>query len=226
MSMKAKRVLNIIFFGPQGSGKGTQAKILAKKLGMRHLSSGEALRSTARANTPLGRYLRRQLVTGRLTPIPKLLEVFEVFIRKIPHNTGIIFDGFARQITETKIFLRRLKKLGRHINATVMIDISEKETVKRLSKRLQCSSCNRLFIASSKLRAGGKCPNCRGSLFIRPDDKPAAIRKRLNLYRKRTMVVIKFFQKQGLLVKINGEQSVAAVQGEIIKALKRRKLVS
>jgi len=223
--MESSKTLNLIFFGPQGSGKGTQAKLLAKKLGMRHLSSGEALRATSKSNTPLGRYLRNQLATGKLTPIPKLLEVFEVFIKKIPSNTGIIFDGFARQITETKIFLRKLKKLGRHIDATVMIDISESETVKRLSKRLQCSKCDRLFIAGGKLKTGGKCPRCGGMLFQRDDDKSLAIKKRLSLYRKRTLRVIKFFQKQGLLVKINGEQSVAGVERDIVRALKQRMLV-
>lgn len=223
--MRAKKVLNIIFFGPQGSGKGTQAKFLAQKLGLRHLSSGEALRATAKSNTPLGRYLRGQLATGRLTPIGRLLEVFEVYIRKMPPNTGIIFDGFARQITETRIFLRRLKKLGRGIDATVLIDISERETVKRLSKRLQCGACNRLFIADSKLRAGSLCPTCRGRLFQRDDDKPQAIRKRLALYRKRTLRVVALFRRQKLLIRINGEQSVAAVQRDIVRALQQRGLV-
>lgn len=220
--MKVPKALNLIFFGPQGSGKGTQAKLLAERFNLRHLSSGEALRQTARSVTPLGRYLSRQLATGRLTPISKLLEVFAVSIEKIPNGQGIVFDGFARQITETRLFLRKLKKLGRHIDAALLIDISEKETIKRLSRRLQCASCNRVFIASSKLRAGTKCPNCGGLLFVRSDDGPAAVKRRLRLYRKRTLPVIRHFQKQGLLVKINGEQSVEAVRRDIVAALGRR----
>lgn len=218
--------MNLIFFGPQGSGKGTQAKLLARQLGLRHLSSGEALRETAKTKTPLGRYLSRQLATGVLTPIPKLLAVFESYIKKIPKNQGLIFDGFARQITETLVLLRRLKKLGRPIDATVFIYVSEKEGVKRLSLRGQCDRCNRLFILSSKIKQGSRCPSCGGKIFQRSDDTPAAIKKRLSLYRKRTLPVIGFFRKHGLLLKINGEQSVAAVQADIIKALKKKKFIS
>jgi len=223
--MKAGKILNLIFFGPQGSGKGTQAKLLARQLGLRHLSSGEALRETAKTKTPLGRYLSRQLSTGILTPIPKLLAVFESYIKKIPKNQGLIFDGFARQITETLVLLRRLKKLGRPIDATVFIYVSEKEGIKRLSLRGQCDRCNRLFILNSQVKLGSVCPSCGGKIFQRSDDTPAAIKKRLSLYRKRTLPVIIFFRKQGLLVKINGEQSVAAVHEDIVKALKKKKLI-
>lgn len=223
--MRTKKTLNLIFFGPQGSGKGTQAKLLARQLGLRHLSSGEALRETAKTNTSLGRYLSRQLSTGILTPIPKLLAVFESYIKKIPKNQGLIFDGFARQITETLVLLRRLKKLGRPIDATVFINVSEKEGIKRLSLRGQCDRCNRLFILNSKVKLGSVCPSCGGKIFQRSDDTPTAIKKRLSLYRKRTLPVINFFRKQGLLVKISGEQSVAAVHEDIIKALKKKKLI-
>lgn len=223
--MKAKQNFNIIFFGPQGSGKGTQAKMLARQLGVRHLSSGEVLRETAKSKTPLGRYLNRQLATGSLTPIPKLLLVFETYIKKIPSGKGLIFDGFARQITETKILLRRLKKLRRPIDAAVLIDISEKETVKRLSMRGQCEKCNRIFILGPELKVGVKCPACGGKIFQRDDDKPASIKKRLGLYRKRTLPVVNFFRSQGLLVKIRGEQSVANVHRDIVAALSKRRLI-
>ncbi|MDP2933268.1 MAG: nucleoside monophosphate kinase [bacterium] len=223
--MKTGKILNLIFFGPQGSGKGTQAKLLARQLGLRHLSSGEALRETAKTNTPLGRYLSRQLSTGILTPIPKLLAVFESYIKKIPKNQGLIFDGFARQITETLVLLRRLKKLGRPIDATVFINVSEKEGIKRLSLRGQCDRCNRLFILNSKVKLGSVCPSCGGKIFQRSDDTPTAIKKRLSLYRKRTLPVINFFRKQGLLVKINGEQGVDAVHEDIVTALKKKKLI-
>ena len=133
--MKPTKTLNIIFFGPQGSGKGTQAKLLAARLGLRHLSSGEALRQTAKQKTPLGRYLARQLPTGTLTPVPKLLRVFETHIRRIPVTQGIIFDGFARQISETRIFLRRLKAIGRNLDLAIMIGIVSSETIREIEKK-------------------------------------------------------------------------------------------
>lgn len=219
------KVFNLIILGPQGSGKGTQAKILAKKFKLRHLSSGEVLREVALTNTPLGRYLRHQLTTGSLTPISKLLLVFELFIKKIPQATGLILDGFARQITETKILLRRLKAMRRSINLVIFIYISVKETIKRLSKRGQCQECNRIFILGRRLKVGSRCPVCSGRIFQRDDDKPASIRKRLRLYRKRTLPVIRYFKKLGLIEKIDGEQSIAKVYQDILRTLRKRKLV-
>jgi len=215
----------LLFFGPQGSGKGTQADLLADKYGFLHISSGDTLRSIARTKTPLGRYLKRQLTTGSLTPIDKLMEVFEAYMKKVPKTKDVVFDGYARQITETKIFLRKLKKMGRGIDLALLIDISVKESIRRLSKRGVCEACGRNVILGKKLKVGAKCPDCRGRIIRRKDDEPSAIRKRLALYRKRTLPVINFFKQQGILVKVDGEQSVARVHREIVKVLKRRKLI-
>lgn len=216
---------NLIILGPQGSGKGTQAKILAKKLKLRHLSSGEVLREVAKTPTPLGHYLRYQLTTGSLTPISKLLLVFEQYVKKIPQSLGLILDGFARQITETKILLRKLKKLKRPIDLALLINITAAETIRRLSKRGQCDRCHRIFILGNRLKIGDECPRCNGVIFQREDDKPVAIRKRLALYCKRTLPVIRYFKKLGLLEKINGEQSIEKVHQDILRILRKRKLV-
>ncbi|HLC44678.1 MAG: hypothetical protein A2722_01780 [Candidatus Doudnabacteria bacterium RIFCSPHIGHO2_01_FULL_50_11] len=222
--MKPTKTLNIIFFGPQGSGKGTQAKLLAARLGLRHLSSGEALRQTAKQKTPLGRYLARQLPTGTLTPVPKLLRVFETHIRRIPVTQGIIFDGFARQISETRIFLRRLKAMGRNLDLAIMIGIVSSETIRRLNKRVQCDNCSRIFIVGGKIKAGARCPICGGTLIHRLDDTPEAIRKRLKMYRKRTIPVIRFFKKQRILELVSGQHGISKVHANILKVLKRRGL--
>ncbi|MBI4053827.1 MAG: nucleoside monophosphate kinase, partial [Candidatus Doudnabacteria bacterium] len=206
-------------------GKGTQAKLLAEEYGLVHLSSGEALRASAKTRTPLGRFLTRQLQTGRLTPISTLIKVFEQNIKKIPRSQGLVLDGFARQITETRILLGKLKKLKRPINAAVFIDIPNAASIRRLSKRLQCDRCNRIYIKSGQLQAGARCPKCDGRLYQRNDDKPAAIRKRLVYYRKHTLPVIKFFRSRGLLIVINGSQSVARVHKDIARALVRKGLL-
>lgn len=224
--MKAKKIVNLLFLGPQGSGKGTQAKLLAEKYHMRHLSSGEVLRETAKKSTPLGRFLKRQLATGVLTPISKLMEVFEDYIRTIPAKTSLILDGFARQITETKIILRRLKKIGRSIDAVVLINISSRETLIRLSKRGQCDKCKRIYILSGKIRVGSTCPVCGGRIYQREDDKPAAITKRLAAYNKRTMPVVRFFQAKGLLIKIDGEQPVPKVHQDMVQSLRKRSVIN
>jgi adenylate kinase len=223
--MKTTKILHLFFFGPQGSGKGTQAKLLAAELGLFHLSSGDALRRTAKTNTPLGRYLRHQLAIGSLTPIPKLLKVFTYNLKQIPARRGIIFDGFARQVTETRQILSILKKAGRPVDLGLVINISEKETVRRLSKRGTCDKCGKIFILGGKLKAGSR-HSCGGRIIVRSDDQPAAIRRRLALYRKRTLPVFKIFKKAGRLETIDGQKSIPAVHAAVVAVLKQRKLIS
>lgn len=215
----------MLFFGPQGSGKGTQTELLAKKFGFLHVSSGNTLRSIAKTKTPLGRYLKHQLSNGSLTPIDKLMEVFEAYMKRTPKTKNILFDGYARQITETRIFLRKLKKFGRQIDLAVLIDISPIESVKRLGKRGVCDKCGKNIILGGKLKVGGKCPACSGKIIQRKDDTPAGIRKRLSLYRKRTLPVVNFFKSHGKIVRINGEQSVEAVHRDVVKVIKKRGLI-
>ena len=214
---------DILFFGPQGSGKGTQAKLLAKKWNLLHLSSGDTLRAIAKTATPLGRYLKKQLSGGSLTPIEKLMQAFEMRMKKGPSTQHVIFDGFARQITETRIFLRRLKKMDRRIAAAVLISITKSESIKRLSKRASCTTCSSIIILGGKVKVGGRCPSCgKGTIFQRSDDQPKAIERRLRIYQKRTLPVLKHFSKEGVLIKISGEQSIAKVHQDILKALNKK----
>lgn len=217
-----KKPINILFFGPQGSGKGTQAALLARKRKLLHVSSGNTLRYVARSQTPLGRFLKKQLATGVLTPIDKLMQVFEQFMKSVPRDKGIIFDGYSRQITETRIFLRKLKKMGRQIDLVLLIEITDKESVKRLSKRAVCEKCGRNLVLGGRIKLGGRCPYCTGKITQRRDDTLQAIKRRLRIYRKRTLPVVRFYKSQGKLAKINGAQSVAKVHGDILKVLKRK----
>jgi len=217
-----KKTFNLLFFGPQGSGKGTQAGFLAKKKNLLHVSSGSTLRAISATKSPLGRYLKRQLASGTLTPIDKLMQVFEQFMKSVPKNQGIIFDGYSRQITETRIFLRKLKKIGRQIDLVILIEISDKESIKRLSKRAVCENCGRNLILGGKIKLGGKCPFCSGKITQRHDDTLLAIKRRLRIYRKRTLPVVRFYKAQDKLVTINGAQAVAKVHGDIVRVLKKK----
>lgn len=224
--MKYRKVINLLLLGPQGSGKGTQAELLEEKFGLKHLSSGDMLRQTATTNTPIGRYLRKQLAVGTLTPIPIFLKVCEQYIRQVPARIGIVFDGFGRQISEARILFPKLTKLGHPVDVVILIEISAQETIRRLSKRAACSKCKTIFILGGKIKLGDKCPSCGdgGTIIQRNDDTPAAIAKRLKLYQKRTVRVVKYYQQLGLLEKVNGEQSVTAVHQDIGKVLRKRGL--
>ena len=165
--------------------------------------------------------MKKQLATGMLTPIDKLMEVFEQFMERVPRGEQIIFDGYSRQITETRIFLRKLKKMGRQIDLVLLIEIADKESIKRLSKRAVCEKCGRNLILGGRIKPGGKCPYCTGKIIQRRDDTPPAIKRRLRIYRKRTLPVVRFYNSQGNLVKINGAQSVAKVHRDILRVLRK-----
>src|SRR3989344_8733266 len=195
--MKLTRQVHLLIYGPQGSGKGTQAQLLEKQLGIKHISSGQVLRSIAKTKTPLGKYLQKQLPTGQLTPIAKMLQVFDMYMKKAPKSLSIIFDGFARQITETRLFLKRLKRMSRLLDLIILVKISEKESVRRLSMRGYCEKCGRIYILKGKIKIGSKCKVCKGKITQRADDEPSAIRRRLKLYNKRTVPVVNFFAYQG-----------------------------
>lgn len=218
-----KRTLNITLIGPQGSGKGTQAQLLAKKFNLAIIEIGGALREIAKTKTPLGRKVDEIInQKGRMVPVPLMMKVVKEKIRNIPSNQGIVFDGTPRRLAEIKPLEQILACLGRRLTHIFFIEISKNETIKRLSKRRVCDKCQSLFILGQTISPQAKkCPKCGGRIYQRPDDKQAAIKERLRLYQKKTEPVLKCYQKMGRLIKINGEQSIEKVFRDIIEKLKK-----
>lgn len=220
--MKASKPYNFAVMGPQGSGKGTQAELLAKKFKLKYIGAGDALRRLAKQKTPFGRkvdlIINKQ---GKLVPVSWVVELAKKEIKKTTKNQGLIFDGFARLLPEAKTINQTLKKAGRPITAVFLIDISTKETVKRLIRRRQCPN-GHLFVSGVTLKKSQKnCPRCGARIFQREDDRPAAIRERLRNYHRRTKPALDYFKKEGLLVKINGEQPVKKVFSDILRVIKK-----
>ena len=157
---------------------------------------------------------------GKLVPSTWVTKLAKEAINQTPGNQGLIFDGFARLLVQAKAMVQSLKKADRRMTAVFLIDISTKETVKRLSERRQCAN-GHIFRLGVNLKPGIKrCPQCGRPLFQRQDDRPAVIRERLRIYRQKTAPIADYFQKQGLLIKINGEQPIKKVSADILKNLK------
>ncbi len=209
--------MNIIILGPQGCGKGTQAELLSKKLNIPTISAGQVLRDEAEKNTPMGRKIKSLIDKGNLAPNKWTLKLLLKRIKKKDCGNGFILDGYPRNKAQLEDMKKAIK-----INVVFRINISEKESIKRLSTRRQCEKCNTIYnIITKKPKMPGRCDKCGSKIVQRDDDKPAAIKKRLKIYKNETKLVFDYFSKKKMLVNINGEQKIEKVHEDILKELEK-----
>lgn len=211
-------MLNIIITGPQGSGKGTQAKLLAKRYNLEHIEAGKLLRDLAKRGSPAGQKINPYLLRGTLVPTRILINgVLKPRLNKVSPEKGMVFDGIPRRLREAKALEEILASLGRKISYMFHLEISDKEAYERLGKRLTCKGCSRSFILGADVAGPeDQCPHCGAVLYQREDDTEAAIRKRLEIFKCDTIPVIEYFQKKNLVTRINGEQSIKKVHEDIV----------
>jgi len=210
---------NIVVFGPQGSGKGTQAARLAEQFKFAHIETGKVFRKISRQSTTLGRrinFIMNQ--KGRLIPTSFVNKILKNELRKVNRNKGIVFDGYPRNLIQARALDKILKSLSRQLTHVFYLPISRQSTIKRLAKRRTCRKCGRIFIKGVDLKASARhCPACHGAIYQREDDKPAAIARRLSVYQKQTKPVINYYKKKGILIKVNGEPPIGQVAKAIMK---------
>lgn len=213
---------NILILGPQGSGKGTQAGLLADKFALAHIETGKIFRRMAKQPTPLGRRVNRIMnQKGKLLPDSLANRVLWQALSKVPQKKGIVFDGFPRTLAQARALDRLMKRLGRRITMVINMPISRRTTIKRLSLRRTCDTCGRIFIAGKNISTHQTtCPVCGGRIFQRDDDKPAAIAGRLAAYNKLTVPVIRYYRGHKVLVTVDGEPPVKVVFKDILKLFK------
>jgi len=224
-----KKPLVIIILGLPGSGKGTQVKLLVKKFKLEYFGSGDALRQSKKIGDFTANKLVKVMRKGELVPsfvISKLwIDKLERFKQREKIN-GFILDGSPRKMLEAKLFDEALNWYEWQEKVKVIfINISKKESFNRLTKRRQCKKCGELIPWLGKFKKLKKCDKCGGELITRADDKPEAIKKRLEEFKEEVTPVIKHYKEQGKLIEINGEQSIENVFGEMFSKL-RRKLYS
>lgn len=219
--------MNIIILGPQGSGKGTQAEQLAQKFNLEHVDMGKILRRIAKLDTPLGKEVYRiQNVTKTLVPSRILLEVLSVKLNSIPREQGIVFDGVPRTVEQSEYLEKALEENGKKIDAFVLINIPEEESIKRISKRWTCKKNQHPLIMGVDVKSEkDKCPIDGSEIFQRIDDSPEGVKKRLEVFHNETMPVIGHFQKKGILIEIDGMGSIEEVSEKIFKELRERVII-
>jgi len=187
--------MRIVLLGPPGAGKGTYASRLTVKLGVPHISTGDIVREEIRKETDLGKKIKDYSDRGVLVPDEIIIKLLAERLKKPDCNEGFILDGFPRTISQAEA-LEEIAKIDLVINLVVPDEI----IITRLSNRLICSKCGAIYnLLTLKPKRDMICDRCGGNLYRREDDKPEVIKKRLNVYRRRTEPLIEYYSKKGLL---------------------------
>jgi len=212
--------MRLLLFGAPGVGKGTQAKLLSSKFNIPHISTGDILRQAVKDETELGKKAQEIMSKGDLVPDDIMIGIIKYRFSKSDCKDGFILDGFPRTEKQAVELDKLLTEMN--INDIKLINISadEEEVVKRLNNRRACKVCGHIF-SLSEIENSNSCPNCkaRNSFYLRDDDKEEVIRKRLEIFRKTTEPVLKYYEKQGKVISINGLGSVEEVNSELLNIL-------
>jgi len=204
--------MDYILFGIQGSGKGTQGKIIAKKFDYAFFETGYELRKLAKEESKLGHKIKNIIEAGHLVSNDVVMEIVENFISQVPKEKSIIFDGIPRKQEQSKTFNALLKKLNRDFTG-ILINISKKEALQRLSTRRICENCKKVYPSTYSQKT---CENCGGKLVTRKDDNPESINTRLNAFFNETKSVIEEYEQNNKIIIINGEQTISEVNKELL----------
>lgn len=209
--------MNIVLFGKPGAGKGTQAPILAARLGVPILSTGDTLRAAIREGTALGREAQAYMNRGDLVPDSVILAVVREKLAEPAYTNGVILDGVVRTLPQAEGMADVMRSLGRRIDAVLNLEVPNEEIVRRLSGRTVCGSCQTPYTG---VEAGSKCPKCGGTVARRKDDEPEAVRNRLNVYDQQTAPVLDWYRRAGAKVAVvDAEGSMDEVTARIVRAL-------
>ena len=202
--MSARR---IIILGPPGAGKGTQAALLAKKLNLSHIATGDILRDEVKRATPLGLQAKRYMESGELVPDAVIINIVK---GKLERLEGFVLDGFPRTLKQAQALD------GLKIDIALNIKLSREELIERLSGRRVCPRCGRNYhLHSEPPRNDLRCDLCGEKLIARSDDRPEVIARRYDVYQQESAPVVEFYRKKSILKEIDGSRAIGVVFQEM-----------
>ncbi|MDD4351886.1 MAG: nucleoside monophosphate kinase [Candidatus Gracilibacteria bacterium] len=210
---------DFILFGIQGSGKGTQSRLLAEKFDMEIFETGAELRSLAQSSSSLGQKVKEIIDSGSLVSDEVVMDIIANFLRRVPAGKHVIFDGIPRRVSQQLLFDNLMKELERD-PLVIEIELGPAQALNRLTTRKVCEVCKTSYPVFYE---GDSCSEkeCRGKLIKRADDNTASIKTRLELYEKETLPVIENYKNDGTVLSVNGDQGIAEVNMEILKGLNK-----
>jgi adenylate kinase len=211
----------IVFLGAPGAGKGTQAAVVAQRLNLVHIASGDLFRQAIEAGTELGMQAKSYMEKGALVPDKITIKTVLERLSAPDCKSGVILDGFPRNLEQAKALDEALKEQAKAIDKVIYIKVSEEELLKRLSGRWICRNCQTPYHSiNSPPKVWGKCDRCGGELYQRPDDTAETVKKRLKVYFAQTAPLIDYYSQTGKLLEVDGEGDVDIISGRIVAILR------
>jgi adenylate kinase len=209
----------VVVLGPPGAGKGTQSALLARRLVLPHVSTGDLLREAVAHQTPLGKLAQPYLERGELVPDETMTGIVRERLLEPDARPGAVLDGYPRTLAQAQALHAMLADLGREIDRVIYLRVPAEEVLARISLRYTCPACGAVYQAGLPPGEPGRCDHCGGAIYQRPDDRRDVAERRLTVFDAQTAPLIDYYQREGRLHEIDGSRSVEAVQQDILQVL-------
>lgn len=210
--------MKLVLIGCPGAGKGTQAKILSKHFGLAHISTGDLLREQVKSETPLGLKLKSIMESGGLVSDDIVSELLSQRIKADDCKNGYILDGYPRNASQAE----GLSAIVGELDRVVDIEVADELIIERMSGRRSCGGCGAMYhVKYNPPKAEGICDSCGGKLITRSDDVPETVKHRLDVYHSQTAPVIDYYNKKGIVLKIDGSKPIDEVSKELTELLEK-----
>ena len=214
--------MKIIMLGAPGAGKGTQAKMIADKYSIPHISTGDIFRANIKNGTELGMEAKKYMDQGKLVPDELTVKILLDRVAQADCANGYVLDGFPRTIPQAEVLDKALTELGEAIDFAIDVDVPDENIVKRMSGRRACLSCGATYhLEHIPPKKEGVCDKCGKELVLRSDDKPETVLNRLKIYHDQTQPLIEYYTQKGVLYTVNGTVDMKDVFASIVSILEK-----
>lgn len=212
--------MKIIMLGAPGAGKGTQAKKIAEKYGIPHISTGDIFRANIKNGTELGKKAKTYMDKGELVPDELVVDLVVDRVAQDDAKGGYVLDGFPRTIPQAEALDAALAKIGEKMDYAINVEVPDENIINRMSGRRACVSCGGTYhIKYNPTKVEGVCDACGGQLILRDDDQPETVKNRLSVYHEQTQPLIDYYAKQDIMREVDGTQDMEDVFNAIIAIL-------
>lgn len=212
--------MKIIMLGAPGAGKGTQAKRIADKWQIPHISTGDIFRANIKNGTELGMEAKKYMDKGALVPDELTVKILLDRVAQEDCKNGYVLDGFPRTIPQAEVLDKALTDLGDSIDYAIDVDVPDENIVNRMSGRRACVACGATYhIVYAPTKEEGICDRCGKELILRDDDKPETVQKRLTVYHEQTQPLIEYYGAKNILKSVDGTKDMEEVFSDIVRIL-------
>lgn len=210
--------MKIVMLGAPGAGKGTQAKRIAAKFSIPHISTGDIFRANIKNNTPLGAKAKSYMDKGELVPDELVIELIMDRFAQDDCVNGYVLDGFPRTIPQAEELDKALKSVNDNLDYAIDVEVPDDNIINRMSGRRACINCGATYhIVHNPPKVENECDTCNGELILRDDDKPETVKNRLDVYHTQTEPLLKYYTEKGILYTVDGTQDMDTVFDSICK---------